>query len=256
MAVLSDRVAVITGSARGIGAAIAERFVAEGARVVVSDLDETAARATADRIGAVDALGADVRDEEQVRSLFATVAQRHGGVHVVVANAGVGAPVPLLGMDLAAWRAVTSVNLDGVFLTVRYGGEAVAASGGGSVLTLSSVTATTGSPLIAHYAAAKAGVLNLTKTAAVELRSHGVRVNALVPGFIGTELVTRAAPEFEKLLGLPEGGFHSVLEQKQGRMGAVEDLVSAAVYLSSDADASWVTGAGLVLDGGLTSSLL
>lgn len=253
---LENKVAVVTGSARGLGLAIAEAFVAEGATVVVSDLDAAAAEQAAKNIGAASAVGCDVRDESQVQQLVDTVTQRHGGLHVMVANAGVGRPVPILAMDLAEWRSVTSVNLDGVFLSIRYAAPAIIASGGGSILTLSSITATAGSALIAHYAAAKAAVLNLTKTAATELRAHGVRVNALLPGFIGTELVTSAKPVFEELLGLPTGGFDELITMKQGRYGTADDVARAAVFMASDTQSPWITGTGLVLDGGLTGSLL
>jgi NAD(P)-dependent dehydrogenase (short-subunit alcohol dehydrogenase family) len=253
---LDGRTAVITGSARGLGRAIAAAFVREGAVVVVSDLDTSAAEDTAKDIGAASAVACDVRDEEQVRRLVDTVTDRHGGLHVMVANAGVGRPVPILAMDLAEWRSVTSVNLDGVFLSIRYAAPAIIASGGGSIVTLASITATTGSPLIAHYAAAKAGVFNLTRTAATELRAHGVRVNALLPGFIDTELVTSGRPTFEQLLGLPAGGFDALIAQKQGRYGTPDDVARAAVFLASDTQSPWITGTGLILDGGLTGSLL
>lgn len=252
---LSGKVAVITGAGRGIGRAIAERFGAEGATVVVSDIDEIAARKVAEQIPGATYHVCDVRDERQVIELVNAAVEANGALHIMVPNAGVGWPAPLLTMDLAAWRAVTSVNLDGVFLGIRYAAPAIIASGGGCIVTLASVTATTGSPLIGHYAAAKAAVVNLTKTAAIELRPHGVRVNALLPGFVDTDLVSAAVPDFEQMLALPSGGFDALIAQKQGRFGTAAEVAEAALYFAGDRS-SFCTGSGLVLDGGLDASLL
>lgn len=252
---LDGRVAVITGAGKGIGRAIAERFGADGATVVVSDIDGAAAEQVAAGIPGATHRVCDARDEDQVRSLVDSTVDRHGALHVMVPNAGVGTPSPLLEMDLAAWREVTSLNLDGVFLAIRYAAPAIIAAGGGTIVTIASVTATTGSPLIGHYAAAKAAVVNLSKTAATELRPHGVRVNAVLPGFVGTELVATAAPRFEELLGLPAGGFDGLIAQKQGRYGTVEEVAEAALFLAGDRS-GFCTGSGLVLDGGLDASLL
>ncbi len=177
---LDTKVAIITGSGKGLGKAIAQLFAAEGATVVISDIDAVAAEKTAESIPGASAIACDVRDEDQVKALVEQTVDQHGGLHVMVANAGVGTAAPLLEIDLEVWRRVTSVNLDGVFLTIRYAAPAIIASGGGSIVTLSSVTATAGTPLLAHYAAAKAAVLNLTKTAAIELgpRCAGQRAAA------------------------------------------------------------------------------
>ncbi|OLL72269.1 3-oxoacyl-[acyl-carrier protein] reductase [Pseudonocardia sp. Ae168_Ps1] len=254
-AALQGRVVVVTGAGKGLGRAVAERFGAEGATVVVSDIDGDAAERVAAGIPGASHRPCDVRDEQQVQDLVAATVDRHGGLHVLVPNAGVGKAEALLQMDLAAWRAVTSVNLDGVFLSIRYGAPAIIASGGGTIVTLASVTATTGSALVGHYAAVKAGVVNLTRTAATELGPHGVRVNALLPGFVDTDLVTSAAPDFEAALGLPPGGFDGLIEQKQGRYGTPGEIAEAALFFASDRSA-FCNGSGLVLDGGLHASLL
>lgn len=252
---MNNPVAIVTGAAQGIGLAIARELTDRGYRVVISDVNaEGAAKAAADLDGAV-SIPCDVRDELQVQALVDGAVAQFGRLDLMVPNAGIGIVAPIAETDLAQWRAVTSINLDGVFLALRYAAPAIIASGGGSIVNIASVTGTTGSPLIASYAASKAAVINLTKTAAVEFRDHGVRVNAVVPGFIGTELVNNAAPEFERYLGLPAGGFAPVIEAKQGRFGTTED-VSRAVAFLADPTQSWVTGSTIELDGGLTAGLL
>lgn len=252
---LENRVAVVTGAGKGLGRAIATRLAGAGATVVVSDIDADAAQAVADTLPGAVAIACDVRSEEQVAALVERTVEQCGALHVMVPNAGVGAPLPLVAMDLAAWRDVTSVNLDGVFLSLRYAAPAIIAAGGGSIVTIGSITATTGSALIGHYAAAKAGVVNLTKTAAVELRPHGVRVNTVLPGFVATDLVTSARPAFEEALGLPTGGFDEVIAQKQGRYGTPDEVAEAVLFFASERS-SWCTGSELVLDGGFVGSLL
>lgn len=252
---LAGKIAVITGSGVGLGAAIARRFAADGARVVVSDIDPEAAEKTAAAIDRAIVIPADVTDEDEVEALVDRTVAELGGLHVMVANAGVGSPQPIVETSLADWRRVTSVNLDGVFLSIRYAAPAIIASGGGSIITMSSITSTSGSPLLASYAASKAAVRNLTETAACELRPHGVRVNALLPGFVDTTLVTDAVPKFEAALGLPSGGFADLIAQKQGRYGTPDEVAAAAAFFASE-QSSWCTGSSLVLDGGFVSSLL
>ncbi|MFD6313563.1 SDR family NAD(P)-dependent oxidoreductase [Streptomyces nigra] len=251
---LTGKIAIVTGAARGIGFDIASKLAAAGARVVVSDLDEAATKAAADEIPNAVPIACDVRDEDQVVSLVEQTVERCGGLHIMVPNAGVAKPMPLTSMSLADWRYVTAVNLDGVFLSIRHAAPAIIASGGGSIVTIASVTATAGSPLIAHYAASKAAVVNLTKTAAIELRDHGVRVNVVMPGFIETPLVTGSVESFEQQLGLPAGGFDALIAQKQGRLGTTEEVADLVLLLADDS-ASFFNGAGLVLDGGMTASL-
>lgn len=250
---LSGRTAIVTGAAQGIGRAIGEAFVAAGATVHLSDIDGDKVAATAQEIGAAGSAACDVRDEEAVQAWVGEVASANGGLDVAVANAGVGHVQPIAEMSLEDWRRVTSVNLDGVFTTLRHSALAMAGSGGGSIVTIASATATGGSPLIANYAAAKAGAVNLSQTTAVEFRDHGVRCNAILPGFIETELVTQQKSAFEEGLGLDD--FDAVIVQKQGRYGTVEDVAKLATWLASDRS-SWCTGSAYRLDGGLTASLL
>jgi NAD(P)-dependent dehydrogenase (short-subunit alcohol dehydrogenase family) len=252
---LDGKVAVITCSATGLGAAIARRLAADGARVVVSDINHEAAMATADTIDGAIAIPADVTDEQQIQALVDRTVAELGGLRIMVANAGVGRAQPILQTSLPDWRRTTSVNLDGDFLSIRYAAPAIIASGGGSIITVSSITATTGSPLMAAYAAAKAAVCNLTRSAAAELRPYGIRVNALLPGFSDTALVTDAAPTFEAALGLPAGGFDDLIAQKQGRYVTPDEVAAAAAFFASD-QSGFCTGSNLVIDGGFVSSLL
>lgn len=251
---LTDKIAIVTGSGAGLGAAIALAFASEGARVVVSDIDSDTAKKTAATIDGAVAIAADVTDEDQVKALVERTVAELGGLHIMVANAGIGIPQPLLETSLADWRRTMAVNLDGVFLSIRYAAPAIIAAGGGAIVNLSSITSTAGTPLMSSYAASKAAVRNLTQTAAIELRPHGVRVNALLPGFIDTALVTDGAPTFEATMGGTPGQFEQLIIQKQGRYGTPEEVAAAAVFLASN-QSSWCTGSGLVLDGGFTSSL-
>lgn len=251
---LEGKVAVVTGAARGFGFAIAEELTARGATVVVSDIDEDAAGAAAERLDRAEPVACDVRDEQQVADLISGVAQRHDALDVVVANAGIGAVRPLVEMSLEEWRAVMAINLDGTFLTVRAAGAEMARRGSGAIVTTASITGLAGSLGIGHYAAAKAGVINLTKTLAAELRPSGVRANAICPGFADTQLVRDQQDQLEALL--PEGmTLDELLLAKQGGWGRAEDVAGAVCFLAGKR-AAWITGTALVIDGGMRASLL
>ena len=252
-ALLQDKVAIVTGAGKGLGAAIARAFGEEGATVVVSDIDGAAASQVAGEIAGAIAVPCDVRRPEQVEALVAEAVKRHGRLDAIVPNAGVANISPLASMSYEQWREVTSVNLDGVFLSIRYAAPAMIAAGGGAIVTICSITAQAGCPLIGNYAASKAGVMSLTQTAAVELRAQGVRVNAILPGFIETDMVIARKKDFETLLNLPS--FDDVIAQKQGRYGTPGEVARLAVFLASDRS-RFSTGSGFVLDGGARASLL
>lgn len=253
---LQGKVAVVTGAAKGIGLAVSRELAARGATVVLSDIDEDGAAAAAAQLNGAgaEAVGCDVRDEAQVRALLQGAKERHGRVDVVVPNAGVGKVQPLLEMSYADWRETLSVNLDGVFLTSRSAAEIMVGQGSGSIVNIASITALDGSPGIGNYAAAKAAVVNLTKTLNTEVRGFGVRVNAVCPGFIRTDLVTANQAAFDALL--PDGiDLEAVIAQKQGRWGTPEDVAAAVCFLAGDRS-SWISGAHYVIDGGWQASLL
>ncbi|WP_445182261.1 SDR family NAD(P)-dependent oxidoreductase [Pseudonocardia sp. Cha107L01] len=250
---LKDKIAIVTGGAKGLGAAIAVELASEGAHVVVTDVDGDGARKTAEGLLHGESAVCDVRDDAAVAALIEDVVARHGTLDIMVANAGIATVTPISEMTLEIWRSVMSVNLDGVFSSVRYAGKAMAATGGGSIITMASITGLAGSPLIAHYAAAKAAVISLTQTAAVEWRGHGVRVNAIAPGFIGTDLVLDRASQFEQGLGIDD--FGAVIDGAQGRLGEVGDVAPLAVFLASDRS-RFSNGSTYVVDGGMSASLV
>ena len=247
-----DKVAVITGAARGIGHQVARAYAAHGAAVVLSDVDESAAEAAASTVPGSTALRCDVRDQNSVAELFDRAANEYGKVDVAVANAGIATVSPLLEMPFDMWRTMMSINLDGVFLTVQHAARAmITTQTAGSIVTMASVTALAGVPLVGHYAAAKAGVVSLTKTAALELRPAGIRVNAVLPGFAETELVTANREQYDAGLGID---FDSLIRQAQGGYVDVDDVANLSLFLASDRS-RFCTGGAFVVDGGLTASL-
>jgi NAD(P)-dependent dehydrogenase (short-subunit alcohol dehydrogenase family) len=252
---LQDKVAIVTGAGAGIGEAIARHLADAGARVVVSDIDLAAAERVAVSLADAIAVRADVTQEAEVEALVAAAVDAYGRIDVVVPNAGIATTVPVAATSFADWRKVLDVNLDGVFLTIRHALPVMVAGGGGSIVNISSITSLRGSALVGSYAAAKAAVTNLTKTVAAEMRGHGIRANAVQPGFIDTTLVTSHQGAFEEALGLEPGGFDDLMVQKQTRYGTAGEVAAAVTFLASDAS-SWCNGSTLVLDGGFTAALL
>jgi NAD(P)-dependent dehydrogenase (short-subunit alcohol dehydrogenase family) len=253
-ALLKDKVAIVTGAGRGLGEAVARAYAAEGARVVVSDIDLASAERVAQSLPDARAIACDVREPKAVESLVAQTVEAYGRLDIMVPNAGVAGLVPLAAMSYEQWREVTSVNLDGVFLCLRHAAPVMIGQKSGAIVTMCSVTAQAACALIGHYAAAKAGVMSLTQTAAVELRGHGVRVNAILPAFIETDMVTPRKAEFESMLQLPMS-FDALIAARQGRYGKPEEVARLAVFLASDRS-SFCNGGAYVVDGGVRASLL
>lgn len=244
---ISDGVAIVTGGASGIGRATARRFAAEGARVVVSDLDLERAEETVELIaddgGEAIAVGTDVSDADDVAALVDETVETYGPPDFAFNNAGIeGSHAPLADQSLEDWQTVIDVNQTGVYLCLKAELEVMAENGGGSIVNTSSIAGlTVAGP--GPYVASKHGVIGLTRVAAAQYGDAGVRVNAVCPGVIDTEMVARSAEEMGDQL-------EAFVEAKPlGRMGRPEEVAAAVVWLCSE-EASFVTGHPLVVDGG------
>ncbi|MGI8864909.1 MAG: SDR family NAD(P)-dependent oxidoreductase [Solirubrobacteraceae bacterium] len=249
---LENKVAIVTGGAKGLGQAIGRGLHEAGATVVLADLDAEGAQRAAQELRGAHGVSCDVREESQVQTLIAETVERHGRLDIMVASAGVAAVNPIVQMPLEEWRHVLSVDLDGVFLCTKHAGLAMASGGGGSIINVASIKAFGGAPATGHYGAAKAGVVSLTKTAALELRASGVRVNAICPGWIDTDMVNDRKHELEQALGI---SFQEYIDHIQGRLGKPEELVGLTVFLASERS-GFSSGTAYVIDGGATASLV
>ncbi|MFN2377350.1 MAG: SDR family NAD(P)-dependent oxidoreductase [Candidatus Binatia bacterium] len=247
---LKGKVAVVTGAASGIGKATALRFAAEGAAVVVADISAEGAEAVAAEIteigGRAFALRVDVSVSAEVDALIEEAVRRFGSIDILMNNAAAPHGAPVAATSDADWRRVMSVTLDGVFFGVRAALQKMIAQGSGSILNISSGAGLGGEVMLGAYGAAKAAVINLTKTAAVENAALGVRVNCICPGPIAT-------PPLHAWLGAIPGGEEAFARQIPAkRIGDPDEIAAVATFLASD-EASYVTGAILVADGGVNA---
>jgi 3-oxoacyl-[acyl-carrier protein] reductase len=240
---LKDKVVIVTGAAAGIGRGTAERFVNEGCRVAAWDVNEAPASAgTYQKV--------NVADVDEIEAAVAEVVDRWGRIDVLVNNAGILRDAQLVKfkngevqsrMTDEAWDAVIGVNLKGVFNCTRAVAPQMIAGGGGVILNASSVAGLNGNFGQTNYVATKAGVIGMTKTWSRELGRFGIRVNAVAPGFVKTEIINDMP---EKIINA------MVAHTPMGRIGDVQDIAEAYLWLASDA-AAWVTGITLSVDGGL-----
>ena len=247
---LEGRVAVITGGASGIGKATVLRFLDEGARVVVGDLNAAGLDALTDEVGDHDRLRTqltDVADESAVAALVAAATEGFGRLDVIFNNAGIGGAFgPLVETDVEHWDRTFAVLTRSVFLGMKHAARVMIAQGdGGSIVNTASVAGRGGGAGPLAYSGAKAAVINITQNAAVELAPHRIRVNAICPGFIRTPLAVRN-DEARIVAGVVQG-------QPWPEVGEAADIAAACLFLASD-DAGFVTGEALTVDGGLLAA--
>ena len=243
---VQGKVALVTGAAGGIGAAIAEIFAREGAKVVLADLEADACAQQAADLGG-EACTLDVTDEPAWRDTFASILAAHGRLDILVNNAGVlPALAPLEETSLDEWRRVTTVNLDGVFLGIKHGITAMKA-GGGAIVNMASIFGLAGAPIIGAYGATKHAVVGLTKSAALECAHLGyaIRVNAVCPGYVDTPMTRSLSGS----MGIDAELSQLAARAPIGRLAQPREIAAAVLYLASD-EAAFVTGTELVIDGG------
>lgn len=244
---LDGKVALVTGSSRGIGLAIAKRLGKDGAKIVINDMvfregTESIIQILKDVGATAKTYEANVTDKNQVETLFKAIEEEWGGVDILINNAGITRDGLIMRMTEEQWDSVINVNLKGTFLCTHAAVRSMMRKRWGRIISLSSVVALGGNPGQANYSASKAGIIGLTRTLSKELASRNITVNAVAPGFIGTDMVDTLSDDMKK----------AVMERiPMGRFGNAEDVAGVVAFLSSE-DASYVTGQVVGIDGGLS----
>jgi NAD(P)-dependent dehydrogenase (short-subunit alcohol dehydrogenase family) len=254
---LNSQVAVVTGAAQGLGLAIAETLARRGASVVIADLQHAkgvaAARELAGHGLPLDAVELDIADSASVTRCFQQIADTRGRLDILVNNAGVGQNVaPVVELSDAEWQRVLGITLTGTFYCCRAAGRIMERQGSGSIVNIASINGQNPAALVAAYNVAKAGVISLTRTLALELAAYGIRVNAVSPGPVYTDFNRSVMAQRCKSLNLTE---EQMIERIRasiplGRWGEATDIASAVAFLCSP-EASWITGEVLRVSGGL-----
>lgn len=261
------KVALITGAASGIGAATARRFASEGARVIIADINEAGARKVAEEIGpAAVAVSADVSEPKEVEAMIGVAVEAFGRLDVLHNNATLMEVGPIAKLTVEGWNRTLAVNLTGAFLGMKLALPVMRKQGGGAIISTASISGLAGDYGLAAYNAAKAGLINLTRSAALEFARYQIRVNCICPGAIDTPLLGSLLGTNEPVPHWIAAGaagqsvpsaeqrrrFRERLEKAHplGRLGTPEEIAAVACFLASD-DASFITGAAIVADGGM-----
>ncbi len=250
---LEGKVAVVTGGARGIGAAIVERYVGEGAAVAIADRAIDPAEQLAKDLGArAFAVPLDVTDQASIDAMVATVVRRTGGIDILVNNAAVFDLAPVVEVTEKSWDLLFSVNVKGLFFTLQAVARRMIVQGrGGKIINMASQAGRRGEALVSTYCATKAAVISLTQSAGLDLIKHRINVNAIAPGVVDTPMWTEVDALFARYEGRPLGEKKRLVGAAvpYGRMGRPEDHAGAAVFLAST-DADYVVAHTLNVDGG------
>ncbi len=240
----SNPLALVTGAARGIGLACARALQADGAEIVLADIDKEGVEKSAELLGTgVQGLACDVSEQKQLDALFDHIESEIGTVNILVNNAGIAKPCDFLDVTLDEFKQVIDTNLTSVFYaTQRAARKMVAEKISGSIINMSSINAQVAIPAIVSYCASKGGIMQLTKATALALASHGIRVNAVGPGSIDTDMLAsvNANPEAMKMV---------MSRTPLGRLGEAEEIANTVAFLASD-KASYITGETIYVDGG------
>lgn len=245
----NGKVALVTGGGSGIGAAVARQLAENGAKVVVADRDRSGAVDAVEMItgagGKAAVFEINVADPIEVEAMVEFTTRTYGGLHLAVNNAGIGGPsAATADYPLGAWQEVIDVNLNSVFYGLKFEIPAILASGGGAIVNMSSILGTLAFAQAPAYVTAKHGMVGLTKTAAIEYARHGIRINAIGPGFIDTPLLSRSLDQAALAYVT---GLHPV-----GRLGTAEEVAALTCFLLSE-EASFITGSYHLVDGGYSA---
>jgi len=243
---LKDRVAIITGGARGIGKKISQTFLKEGASVYIFDVNQEEGARTIDEFQSaydnkVNFFKVDITDEKGVEKSVEKIIDAEGRIDILVNNAGITRDNLILRMSLEDWKIVIDINLTGAFICSKHTAKYMVKNRSGKIINISSIVGVHGNAGQSNYSSSKAGIIGLTKTLARELAGRNILVNAIAPGYIKTEMTEKLSDKIkEKLMG----------QIPAGRLGSVSDVAKTALFLASD-DSNYITGTVINLDGGM-----
>jgi len=242
----------VSGAAQGIGLAIARRLVEGGARVAIADVNAAGAEAAAAELGnGCIGIACDVRSTDEVTAAVSTAVTAFGGLDLLVNNAGIEIAKPAVEITDEEFTRILDINVLGTFRFTKAAVPALAQAEGAAIVNMASVAGTAGGPLLSAYCASKGAVVRFTESVAIELRAAGIRVNAVCPGIVQTDMADRLAAPIEAIAPMP---FDDLIALKQGRFGTPTDVAEMVAFLAS-ADAHFINGSHYLVDGGLTANL-